>query len=127
MIRTVRCIDVFCVGLLIFAGDSSIAETPGIIFRSPESFSERPPSVTSSLAEEGCRIPQATIERKIVATNVISGEFARANQMDWAILCSKGGRSYIRVFWGGAAHCPSRIDKGRDVSPKDIAQGLEFD
>ena len=127
MTRTVCYIEVLCLGFLILAGGSSIAETPTIIFRFPESFSELPPTVSSSLAKEGCRIPQATIERKIVATNVITGEFAQKNQMDWAILCSKDGRSYIRVFWGGAAHCPSRIDKGRDISPVDIAQGLEFD
>lgn len=127
MARTGRCVEVFCLGFLILAGGFSIAETPTIIFRSPESFGELPPTVSSSLAKKGCRIPQATIERKIVATNVISGEFAKKGQTDWAILCSRNGRSSIRVFWGGAAHCPSKIDKGRDMSPGTIAQGWEFD
>src|SRR5258708_29768383 len=128
MMPTVRCIEVFCLGVLsICASSSSVAQTRAIIYRLPESFSELPPIVARSLAKEGCRIPQATDDGKIVATNVVSGEFAKKGQTDWAILCSKAGRSYIRVFWGGTAQCPSRILKGRDISAKDIAQGFEFD
>ena len=128
MTRTVRSIAVFCLGLLfILTCGASIAETRAIIFRLPKSFNELPTTITSSLVKEGCRIPQTTIEGNLVSTNVITGEFAKKGQKDWAILCSKDGSLYIRLFWGGAIHCPSEIDIGSIISEKDIVNGLEFD
>lgn len=127
MTRSVRCIGSLCLSLFIFlaAGPSTAGmRTPN--FWSPASFSKLPPTISSALTKEGCRIPQATIERKIVATNVISGEFAQKGQRDWAILCSKNGHLYIKVLWGGAAHCPSRIEKERSIPEDYAAQGLEF-
>jgi hypothetical protein len=113
--------------LLLVATTLSRAESPAVVYRVPQSFTELPTSIAASLAEEGCRIPQGTIEGKVVATNVISGHFAKKGQTDWAILCSRRGRQYIRVFWGGTARCPSRIDKGPEMSEEGIRQGLEFD
>lgn len=108
------------------AAAATFAET-GVVYRSPESYRELPSSIVAALTKEGCRIPQGTIEGKVVATNVISGSFAAQGQTDWAALCAKHGRQYIRVFWGGPAHCPSRIDKGTLMSEAEIEQGLEFD
>lgn len=111
----------------VIAAFSSAGQSPAIVYRAPQSFGELPPTVIMALDNEGCRIPQGTIDRKIVATNVISGPFAKSGQMDWAVLCSKDGGQYIRVFWGGAARCASRIDKGPEMSQEEINQGLEFD
>lgn len=111
---------------MCLAPKPSIAGTTVLSLRSPASFSELSLAMRSSLTKEGCRIPQATIEKKIVATNVISGEFAQKAQRDWAILCSKNGRLDIKVFWGGAAHCPSRIENVRGMREDSTAQDLGF-
>jgi len=42
-----------------------------------------------------CRVPQADVEPH----NVIEGEFRFAGQKDWAILCSREGRSHIVVYF----------------------------
>ena len=80
------------------------AASPGVIYREPQSYRELPASFVDSLKKDGCRIPQATVGGK-VASNVISGSFAKKGQLDWAALCSKEGHQYIAVFWGGSAQC----------------------
>jgi len=113
--------------LLALVNASAGAASPGVVYRNPQSYAELPASIAAALTKEGCRIPQGTIDGKIVASNVISGSFAKKGQSDWAILCSKNGRQYIKVFWGGSARCTSRIDKGPVMSDDEIKQGLEFD
>ena len=115
------------VGLSILVGTAASAASPGVVYRTPRSYDELPPAIVAALRTEGCRVPLGTIGRKVVATNVISGAFAAKRQLDWAVLCATNGRQYIRVFWGGSAHCPSRIDKGPVMSDGEIDQGLEFD
>ena len=63
----------------------------------------------------GCRIPQEAFEGGKTANNVITGEFARAGQKDWATLCSKGGTSSILLFWGGPTTCPSELRPDDDA------------
>ena len=48
-------------------------------------------------------------------TNVIHGEFARAGQEDWAVLCSKGGSSTILIFWGKTTACPASLARLDDA------------
>ena len=112
--------------MVLFFVVSAMTQSPGMVFRTPESFSELPHPIMSSLRKEGCQVPQGTIQGKVVATNVISGYLAKKGQTDWAVLCSRRGSHYIRVFWGGVTKCPSRIDKGKDMSAEEVAQGLEF-
>lgn len=122
MTRTVRGIAVFCLFLFfILTSSASIAETRAAIFRLPKSFNKLPSTITSSLVKEGCQIPQTTIEGHLVSRNVITGEFAKKGQKDWAVLCSKEGSLYVMMFWGGETQCPSEIDLG------SINSELEFD
>jgi hypothetical protein len=113
--------------MFALAAASYMAQSSGGIYRMPESFSELPRQIKTILIKERCRIPQGTIQGKVVAINVVSGELAKKGQTDWAVLCSRDGNHYIRVFWGGVTSCPSRIDKGKMMSGKETAQGLEFD
>ena len=48
--------------------------------------------------------------------NVVSGEFAKKGQKDWAVLCSKNHVSSILIFWGGESTCPSEINQLEDKS-----------
>jgi hypothetical protein len=79
--------------------------------RAPRSFKQLPPIVQETLVAEGCTIPEAGFSSR-VNSNVIQGTFAAPGQMDWAVLCAKGKRASIRVFWGGsAAPCPASLEE----------------
>jgi hypothetical protein len=64
------------------------------------------------LQARGCTIPQTYLSRE--PHNVISGEFTRQGQIDWAVLCSRGGESSILVFWRGSTKFVSEIAKAPD-------------
>jgi hypothetical protein len=74
----------------------------------PAKFSELPPVIIKSLNAKGCTIPQTYIRSE--PHNVVSGKFAAKGQDDWAILCSKGGKSSILVFWGKASPCLAELE-----------------
>jgi hypothetical protein len=79
--------------------------------RAPRSFKQLPPIVQETLVAEGCTIPEAGFSSRI-SSNVIQGAFATSGQLDWAVLCAKGKRASIRVFWGGpAAPCPATLEE----------------
>lgn len=86
----------------------------------PARFPDLPGAVRAELERLGCRVPQAFYPEE--PHNVIRGNFARAGQEDWAVLCSRDGASEIRVFWGGPARCPSPI--GEPSPDRDWLQGM---
>jgi hypothetical protein len=78
----------------------------------PRAFPELPPAIALELAHRGCSIPQPEgVEGR---QNVISGQFAKPGQTDWAVLCSRKGASSILVFWNGAAANPDLIEPRPD-------------
>jgi hypothetical protein len=85
------------------------AQTPGqwaaaaraISRLSPAAFPELPPQVRQALDRQGCTVPQSFAEDR--PHNVIRGRFARAGQLDWAVLCSRRDSSAVLIFWGGRA------------------------
>ena len=79
----------------------------------PSAFPDLPRDIAAELERRGCRIPQATFYDS-QPHNVISGEFARRGQTDWAVLCSTNGVSELLVFWGGEHRCPNRLPHGAD-------------
>jgi hypothetical protein len=97
--------------LLLFIQGGSMIEPE----RLPVSaFTHIPKIVRTQLAKQGCRIPQAWGEKRI--HNIVSGEFARKGQTDWAALCSVGGRSHVVVLWGGNASCAPIKEELEDAS-----------
>lgn len=78
----------------------------------PAAFPQLPADVARELNRRGCRIPQNAYEKK--PHNVITGEFARGGQTDWAVLCSVRGVSSILVFWNGKADKPAAVAPLRD-------------
>lgn len=94
---------------------------------SPKTFAELPVSIADELVKEGCTIPQSSAFTK-KKTGVISGSFAKPNQRDYAVLCSKNGISHIQVIWGGTTQCASELrpkpDRGflqKGAGPNGIA------
>ncbi len=88
------------------AADSATLRLP------PAAFSQLPKNIVQYLQGRGCTIPQTYLSRE--PHNVISGEFARQGQTDWAVLCSRNGESSILVFWRGSTKPVSEIAKAPD-------------
>ncbi len=83
----------------------------------PKVFTLLPRVVIEYLDGRGCTIPQAFHPRE--PHNVIKGQFRKAGQVDWAVLCSKGRVSSILVFWNGKT---DRIDDIASVEDRSFLQ-----
>ncbi len=83
----------------------------------PKVFTLLPRVVIEYLDRRGCTIPQAFHTRE--PHNVIQGQFRKAGQVDWAVLCSKNRVSSILVFWNGKTH---RIDDIASVDDRNFLQ-----
>ena len=80
----------------------------------PSVFKKLPKTVVEELVQRECTIPQlGEIGRKAPRklSNVISGEFQKPGQVDWAVVCSIDGKSAILVFWKGSAEEVDTIGK----------------
>ena len=86
-----------------------------IVRLSPTAFPELPANLVQELQRRGCTIPQEAFS-KLKPNNVIKGEFARAGQTDWAVLCSVKGVSTILVFWNGSDENPASIVPAPDTN-----------
>jgi hypothetical protein len=75
-------------------------------------FPHLPPEVKRKIEAKGCNIPQAFVSNK--PHNVVKGNFASKNSQDWALLCSKEGKSSVFVIWGDKEVCPSEIEMNED-------------
>jgi len=94
----------------------------------PSAFSEIPQSVARDLKKRGCTIPQwGIVGRKNgkEPMNVISGEFQKSGQTDWAALCSINDASTILVFWNGSAENIAQL--GGFSPDKGWLQGMVMD
>lgn len=80
------------------------------IYKSPLSLAGLPIEIASRLANDGCLVPQSLGGR----SNVVIAELAAAGQQDVAVICSVGGVSGIRIFWGGPATCPPPAETSPD-------------
>jgi hypothetical protein len=60
----------------------------------PKAFPELPAKLRVDLERRGCTIPQVPVVNG--RHNVIKGEFSKAGQTDWAVLCSIGRVSSMR-------------------------------
>ena len=83
----------------------------------PGDFKQLPTSVVKNLERRGCRIPQSYGVKK--KHNVISGNFFRRGQKDWAVLCSRKGVSSILIFPNGLTKNVSEIAKSINAENND--------
>ena len=69
-----------------------------------------------------CTIPQAWVNKK--SHNVVKGEFIRAGQMNWAVLCSVRRVSSILVFGDSSASNPTELAREADIHKlQDVGKG----
>jgi hypothetical protein len=73
----------------------------------PSAFPELPKTIRKRLETLGCAVPQVAGEAK--PQNVVHGSFARPAQTDWAVLCSRAGKSSIFIFWEKPTTCSSEL------------------
>ena len=83
-----------------------------ILRLSPSAFPDLPKNLRADLIRRGCLIPQVPPAKQ--PHNVIKGAFAKADQTDWAILCSIRGVSSILVYWNASAANPAQIAERKD-------------
>jgi hypothetical protein len=76
--------------------DSSEEDGVDWVMQDARDVEELPADIREALA--GCAVPRAP-----GLPNVISGKFKQAGQTDLAVLCVRGPRAAVYVFWGGAA------------------------
>jgi hypothetical protein len=90
-----------------------------IVRLAPANFRDLPPVVRRELESRGCLIPQLGSAFGSDRSNVVSGQFARPGQRDWAVLCSRADSSQVLLFWGG------RADRVADWAPTPDAAWLQ--
>ena len=101
---------------VVLVGLVAIQSASAMPLKAPRTFKQLPPIVQETLVAEGCGIPESGFSSR-VESNVIQGAFAASGQIDSAVLCTKDGRTAIRVFWGGAAApCPDRLEEADNAS-----------
>jgi hypothetical protein len=74
---------------------------PDFRYLEPGKIRELPVAVRTDLAKLGCRIPKFI--KWDARHNVIQGQFFRAGQQDWAVLCKVGDKTGILLYPGGIA------------------------
>lgn len=93
---------------LLSSGGGTVGETDrwsaaeqAIVRVRETAFAKLPERVRRALRESRCLVPQPgdRVAGRGPPVNAISGQFARAGQVDWAILCSSGGYSSIYLVW----------------------------
>ena len=82
------------------------------ISKTPDLFSSPRLSQAGRKTTAPATLSPPTYTKK--ANNVIRGEFARAGQTDWAVLCSVKGVSTILVFWNGSGNNPDALVPAAD-------------
>jgi hypothetical protein len=85
----------------------------------PSTFSQLPINIINELQRQNYTIPQCYDEKE--PHNVISGEFIKKGQKDWAVLASKDLQSTIIVFWNGSV---SKVSKIASKPDKNYLQGI---
>lgn len=90
----------------------------GTVRLHPSEFSELPSALRTELERRGCTIPQpynAHGEKQ----NVVSGQFTSSKETDWAVLCSRNGKSAVLLFHGGR---PGQGDETGEEPDMDYLQ-----
>lgn len=95
---------------LVFAGVC----LANIKYLDPKDFSNVPVVVQKIIESQNCKIPQSFTSK--TPHNVVLGSFANTKSKDWAVLCSKDGKSSIFVIWEKEKPCPAEVAVAEDKS-----------
>ena len=90
-----------------------------VVRLAPSSFSQLPKGVMQELQRRNCTIPQVWDAHQ--PGNVISGEFLKKGQRDWAVLCSVRLKSSILVLPEKSPQTAFKLEEEEDL---DMLQGV---
>src|SRR3569832_1023729 len=99
----------------VYADESSdawIQADINIVRLEPTKFPMLPSAIKHELESRSCLIPQSYEAEQ--PENVISGQFGKNKDLDWAVLCSKDRESSILIFWDGSVKDVESIEKHSD-------------
>lgn len=111
------CLMILLIGLAVgmcHAQDRWAIADSATVRLSPTSFTSLPKKIVKYLSGRGGTIPQTYMTTE--PHNVISGEFAKQGQTDWAVLCSRNRKSSIVIFWRGSTNSISELANSPDKS-----------
>ena len=80
----------------------------------PSTFSDLPAAIVEDLNRRRCAIPQD--DGSPQPHNVVKGNFTGTGQIDWAVLCSRGGESSILVLKGQTIEGVFELANGPDMN-----------
>ncbi len=89
----------------------SVADS-AVVRLAPRVFKELTPAIVAYLEARECTVPQVRDDSG--PHNVLSGEFVKAGQRDWALLCSTNQVSRILVFPGGSVEAVVELGESPD-------------
>lgn len=89
-------------------------EWPDFRYLEPRQVRELPSAVRGDLENRGCRIPRFT--RWDGPHNAIQGQFMKAGQQDWAVLCATADKTVILLYPAGTAESVQPL-RGEDAEP----------
>jgi hypothetical protein len=105
--------------LFLFQIDQWEKANREVVRLAPSSFNQLPKAVMQELERRNCTIPQVWGEHP--PGNVISGEFLKKGQKDWAALCSSNLKSSILVLPAGSPQNAFKVGEEEDL---DMLQGI---
>ena len=101
-----------CTTLLLALAVVDAKPPAAVKYLPPAAFPELPSKIVSELQSRKCMIPQFpkgwTISDRI---NVTRGEFAKAGQKDWAVVCAVTEVTLL-IFWNGSDKDPAELPVG---------------
>ena len=101
-----------CTTLLLALAIAEAKPPAAVKYLPPAAFPELPTKIVNELQSRKCMIPQFpkgwTISDRI---NVTRGEFAKAGQKDWAVVCAVTDVTLL-IFWNGSDKYPAELPVG---------------
>jgi len=122
-----RTVTQLCLSLALFAGTSSGQRTFPEFERAdeetvrllPGAFDDLSSSVQEELKRRGCTIPQ--VYPGVERSNIVRGRFTAPDQIDVAVLCSRGRVSSILIFQNESATVIAELASAPD---RNYLQGI---
>jgi hypothetical protein len=90
-------------------------EWPDFRYLEPKQVRDLPGAVRADLEKRACRIPR--FMKWDGPHNAIQGQFMRAGQQDWAVLCATPDKTTILIYAAGAAESVQPL-RGEDPDPR---------
>jgi hypothetical protein len=90
-------------------------EWPDFRYLEPKQIRNLPDAVRADLENRGCRIPK--FMKWDGPHNAIQGQFMKAGQQDWAVLCATADKTVILLYPAGAAESVQPL-RSEDADPR---------